>query len=166
MYVVDVGLEVCNSRYQATLESDILLKSVNSPGYATTPSLEHPYLSRAMFRFSTLPHLRLLGKVCMTKGEDVHGPESDRCSRANQILLGSYWGRSTRVCTPSVVARPGTLPTAIRPVHFGPCSLDLGFLQSPRRLLPRRLDCLLLDSASMYQMLRALEHCRDMIILI
>ena len=163
MYVVDFCLEVCNSRYHATLESDILLKSVNDSGYATTPSLEHPYFPRTMFRFSTPPDLRLLAKVCMTKGEDVHGPESDRCSRANQILLGSYWGRSMHTISSG--------PTRDRthshpPPPFWPVASGLGFpAESPTASSPR-LVCLLSDSASIYQTLRFLEQCRDMIILI
>lgn len=107
--------------------------------------LEHQFLSRTMFRFSTSPDLRLLGKVCMTKGEDAHGPGSDQCSRANQILLGSYWGRSMHTIS-SGPTRDTT--HSHPPINHWPPPSGPGFPAESPTASSRLLGCLSLVSVS------------------
>lgn len=91
---------------------------------------------------------------CMTKGEDAHGPGSDRCSRANQIVLGSYWGRSMH----TISSGPTRDTTHSHPlIKHWPLPSAPGFpAESPESpesptASSRLLGCLPLDSASLHQ---------------
>ena len=148
MYVVNLCVEGCNLRYQAILESVFLLRAIIDPKDATTHSMEHPYFSRNMFRFCCWR------KCEERKGKMQHGPGSDGCSRANQSALGSYWGD---LCTPSVVARPGTLPPAIRLSINWLLPSEPGFPAETPTGSSRLLGCLLLASISLHQIVRFLS---------
>ena len=104
-----------------------------------------------MFRFSPLPDLRLLGKVCITKGEDAHGPRSDQCSRANQIVLGSCWGRSMHTIS-SGPTRDTT--HSHPPINNWPPPCEPGFPAEYPTASSRLLGCLPLVSASLHQVVK------------